>query len=99
MKGRRLGHHAMPPLGPLVICHVCSAESAVSSLERPLCTCGVHTACSRSRISVYNDTERTALYVKALSKVCHVCVCVCVRMCVHACMCMCTYTLSLSLPL
>lgn len=46
-----------------------SADSAVSSVERPLCTCGVHTACSRSRISLYNDAHRTSLYVQALAEV------------------------------
>ena len=37
--------------------------------ERPLCTCGVHTAWSRSRIAMLNDTARSHLYLCAFTQV------------------------------
>jgi protein arginine N-methyltransferase 7 len=36
---------------------------------RPLCTCGVHTAWSRSRIAMLNDTARSHLYLRAFTQV------------------------------
>ena len=45
-----------------------SSPSSVS-IERPVCTCDVHTACSRTRIGLYNDEVRSSLYLTALKKV------------------------------
>lgn len=42
---------------------------APSSPERPVCTCGMHTTWSRSRIAMHSDTPRTQLYLNALTQV------------------------------
>ncbi|XP_064394524.1 protein arginine N-methyltransferase 7-like isoform X2 [Halichondria panicea] len=46
-------------------------EGASVSIERPLCTCGVHTACSRTRVGLYNDKAKTTSYLSALKQVLH----------------------------
>ena len=35
----------------------------------PLCTCGANIACSRPRIGMLNDTERTNKYIESMTKV------------------------------
>ena len=39
------------------------------NIEHPVCTCGANIACSRPRIGILNDAERTSKYIDALSKV------------------------------
>ena len=39
------------------------------SLERPVCTCGMHTAWSRTRIAMHNNTTRNELYLSAMTQV------------------------------
>ena len=41
-------------------------------IEQSVCTCGANIACSRPRIGILNDTERTNKYIDALSKVSYV---------------------------
>ena len=43
--------------------------SPATTVQRPLCVCGVHTAWSRLRIAMHNDTTRTQLYLNALTQV------------------------------
>ena len=59
LKGR-ISPHTSPP-------------SPHPSPERPVCTCGVHTAWSRSRIAMHNDTARTQLHLNALTQVLYIC--------------------------
>ena len=42
---------------------------AAAAIERPLCVCGVHTACSRTRVSMLNNSSRTLTYINTLTKV------------------------------
>ena len=39
-------------------------------IEHPVCTCGANIACSRPRIGILNDVQRTNKYIDALTKVC-----------------------------
>ncbi|XP_031826057.1 arginine methyltransferase 7 isoform X2 [Nomia melanderi] len=40
----------------------------VPDCERPVCTCGIHVAYSRTRIGQLNDQKRNEKYIKALAK-------------------------------
>lgn len=54
------------------LCNVCTTmftRDTNKDIEHPICTCAANIACSRPRIGVLNDTERTNKFIDALSKV------------------------------
>ena len=61
----------LPFLFNMVIFNMNSAENASLPPDMPVCNCGAHVSCSRSRFGMLNDESMWQLFSQAFSEVCN----------------------------